>query len=145
MNEENDESIKVTIRTGTSTRRPIPSTRPRTASSIPDPFLYRTLFGLLSAQDSGLERLLERSLNEGGLRKDPTIHLDIPVRFFKDSDKGQNCPICQSEYKEGDELTHLSRCGHTFHYNCLQEWGKYKQECPLCRDSIPTIPDLETI
>jgi hypothetical protein len=141
MDIENDESIRVNIRTGTSTRRP----QPLPISRGPNPFLYNTLFNLLSVREDSLARILDTSLTDTGLRKNPSIYLDIPVRSFKQSDWGHKCTVCQSDYKEGEELTTLQKCKHTFHYNCLQEWGKYKQECPHCRDSIGVIPNLENL
>ena len=143
MDTENDESIRVNIRTGTSIRRPQPLPVSRQAG--PNPFLYNTLFNLLSSREDNLSRILDMTLSDSGLRKNPSVHLDIPVRMFKLPDRGHKCPVCQSEYVEGEELTTLQKCKHTFHYNCLQEWGKYKQECPCCRDSIGIIPNLENL
>lgn len=140
---ENDESIRVNIRTGTSVRRPQPS--PTRHRPMIDPFLYSTLFNLLSLREDNMSRILDMSLSENGLQKNPLIYLDIPVRLFKQNDQGHKCLVCQSDFKQGEELTTLQKCKHTFHYDCLQEWGKYKQECPHCRDRIGIIPNLENL
>ena len=29
-------------------------------------------------------------------------------------------------------------CNHVFHHKCLDEWVKYKPECPTCRNEIQT-------
>ena len=48
----------------------------------------------------------------------------------------ENCPICQDEMKETEELLELS-CGHPFHANCiLRNFERNEKICPLCR-AIP--------
>ena len=45
------------------------------------------------------------------------------------------CVICLENYKKEDKISILS-CNHYYHTNCLNEWLKKKQECPLCRIEI---------
>ena len=55
-----------------------------------------------------------------------------------------SCRVCLEDYKEGDELGMLP-CKHFFHYNCIQEWGKRKPNCPYCDVEIPTVePETES-
>ncbi|KAL0697123.1 hypothetical protein Bca4012_064303 [Brassica carinata] len=42
------------------------------------------------------------------------------------------CCICQEEYNEGEELGMLE-CGHGFHSQCIKEWLKRKNLCPICK------------
>ncbi|KAF8113067.1 hypothetical protein N665_0057s0019 [Sinapis alba] len=42
------------------------------------------------------------------------------------------CCICQEEYGEGEELGMLE-CGHGFHSQCIKEWLKQKNLCPICK------------
>jgi hypothetical protein len=37
------------------------------------------------------------------------------------------------------QMAQLDDCPHTFHYQCIFEWGKYNQICPVCRKEIPVI------
>lgn len=47
------------------------------------------------------------------------------------------CIICAAEFKEGSEVTPLCcNVKHYFHYACIVEWLRKKQECPLCRHDI---------
>ena len=41
------------------------------------------------------------------------------------------CPICLEELNI-NEIQKLE-CGHIFHKLCINEWGKKKPICPLCR------------
>ena len=55
-----------------------------------------------------------------------------------------SCRVCLEDYKEDEELGILP-CKHFFHYNCVQEWGKRKPNCPYCNVEIPTVkPDSES-
>jgi len=47
----------------------------------------------------------------------------------------QTCSICLSNFKCSDNLYKIS-CNHLFHKDCLDEWVKHKQECPVCRCTI---------
>lgn len=46
-----------------------------------------------------------------------------------------DCPICQAEYKPGDELVKLP-CSHDYHKDCVLQWLKERDSCPICRRSI---------
>ena len=44
------------------------------------------------------------------------------------------CPICLEEIKV-DNIQE-TRCLHIFHQNCLQNWQKKSNKCPLCRKNL---------
>ncbi|KAK6944414.1 Zinc finger, RING-type, partial [Dillenia turbinata] len=46
----------------------------------------------------------------------------------------ESCSICQEDYKEKDKLGGLS-CGHRFHVDCIKQWIKCKNICPICKSS----------
>lgn len=41
----------------------------------------------------------------------------------------------ENRYEKTKEYM-LTKCKHVFHSNCLKEWLKNKQECPICRSEI---------
>ena len=54
------------------------------------------------------------------------------------------CSICLQDFVNKStnplESTYkIPECGHTFHTNCLMQWFRREQRCPLCRD-IGTTP-----
>ncbi|KAL1207746.1 putative E3 ubiquitin-protein ligase RHG1A [Cardamine amara subsp. amara] len=51
---------------------------------------------------------------------------------IKSSQEVEPCCICQEEYKEGEEMGKLE-CGHDFHSQCIKEWLKMKNLCPICK------------
>jgi hypothetical protein len=193
-NSENDENIRVNIRTGTSTRvpRPRPSNinevksnglanslidgfplteitiefeeRPRTSSALWESMQragsYQELLSLMHSanrgnnlllplgrlptydigdfSDNALNAVIARSMRDSELQRNPSVVLDIRSHHCKTTEVDGTCSVCQSKFKLGEKLSEV-RCGHNFHYDCLQEWGKYKPECPLCRARIPIL------
>lgn len=130
---DNDQSIRVNIRTGTSTRRLESKEEEKHNIYISfeieyDNNLYR----------NNLYNLLNASLYDDELNRNPNIRLDVKSRLCKTDDLNSECSICQTKFLGGEKLCTLT-CTHTFHYKCLKRWGEYKQDCPLCRIPIPIL------
>ncbi|KAL8193205.1 hypothetical protein R6Q57_027109 [Mikania cordata] len=52
------------------------------------------------------------------------------------SDENQDevsCPICLEEYKNGDKIGRMGKCGHDFHVDCIKKWLLMKKLCPICK------------
>jgi hypothetical protein len=49
----------------------------------------------------------------------------------------ESCTICLNEYQDLEEVAEL-KCDkrHYFHSQCLEQWLKKKQECPLCKKKV---------
>lgn len=47
----------------------------------------------------------------------------------------KECTICTVEY-EKDCMVSITKCNHIFHTDCIKEWAKYKQICPMCRTEL---------
>lgn len=45
------------------------------------------------------------------------------------------CPICLSEYRSKDTIRCIPYCRHCFHADCIDEWLRMNNTCPLCRNS----------
>lgn len=52
-----------------------------------------------------------------------------------------NCSICLDKIKDNDEYVNNECCNNTFHNDCLVEWYKIKENCPLCRSSNEIIKE----
>mmetsp|Transcript_6261 Transcript_6261/g.8852 ORF Transcript_6261/g.8852 Transcript_6261/m.8852 type:complete len:207 (+) Transcript_6261:210-830(+) len=50
------------------------------------------------------------------------------------------CSICLDQYKTGDTLcwAKSNQCNHIFHEECISEWLKDHEDCPLCRTPLLT-------
>ena len=53
---------------------------------------------------------------------------------FLNINENLNCIICFDEEKIDDIV--LLECEHKFHLQCINNWIKVKNECPLCKKNI---------
>jgi Ring finger domain len=145
---------RIRIRTGTSHRNPIINRRERFIwrSAIepawyPEPiisyFLINRRMNMINYREISdiLETVLQNSMNDTELKRDESIKIDFRVEKYKINDQKQ-CPVCQENYSENQDVA-LLNCNHIFHIKCISDWGKYKQECPLCREKINVISSSE--
>ena len=83
-----------------------------------------------------LQAGINQSLTETINTKKDNISLDIvPIKYSTLQNKPHNekCMICMQIFNDDDDIT--NEC-HRFHFKCLEEWVKYKPECPTCRNQI---------
>ena len=81
----------------------------------------------------------------------------LPVARFQDvqehscvGEDGKSeeiCSICLVEFEGEDAVSKLGRCGHIFHFNCIEQWLDRNQfSCPLCRSFLLSqhhVPTME--
>ncbi|KAL5985580.1 hypothetical protein ACLOJK_027566 [Asimina triloba] len=46
----------------------------------------------------------------------------------------ESCSICQEEYGEEDDMGTLD-CEHHFHVDCIKQWLRCKNVCPVCKST----------
>jgi len=49
---------------------------------------------------------------------------------------GMDCPICLTEFVEGEKVRVLPECCHNFHADCIDAWVVSNPSCPSCRHSL---------
>jgi len=54
---------------------------------------------------------------------------------IKDKIDDKDCCICLNDFDDECEVSILN-CNHVLHKDCMIEWGKYKQSCPVCREEV---------
>jgi hypothetical protein len=135
----NDSEIRVNIRSGpeeTKTERV--NTHRYVGNDVmgyaPLEFIYTSsIFGHVPY----LHGLMD-DIESEDLKRNESVKIDIAMRKCSVSDISKECSVCLEKIRDGDKLGTIN-CMHTFHYSCILEWGKYKQECPLCRSRIPIL------
>ena len=59
------------------------------------------------------------------------------IQEYKDRD---TCSICcaedETEIPEANEMMVLTKCKHSFHMSCLENWRKVNEICPNCRKNL---------
>ncbi|GAB2227210.1 hypothetical protein Droror1_Dr00009022 [Drosera rotundifolia] len=53
---------------------------------------------------------------------------------------GTECPICLTEFVEGEKVRVLPKCNHGFHARCIDKWLATHPSCPNCRHSLIDSP-----
>ncbi|KAK4418519.1 putative RING-H2 finger protein ATL21A [Sesamum alatum] len=48
---------------------------------------------------------------------------------------GVTCPICLADYHPNDTIRCIPECEHCFHSDCIDEWLRMQNTCPVCRNS----------
>jgi hypothetical protein len=55
-----------------------------------------------------------------------------PPQYHHDDEDGDViCAICMATVENGDRIGNL-QCRHLFHVDCLKQWLRKKNECPMC-------------
>ncbi|CAI2377664.1 unnamed protein product [Moneuplotes crassus] len=75
-------------------------------------------------------RSLEKQL-ENIIRSLPTII----YQEYHDL-KTQQCNICEEIFSHGESLKVYPKCYHIFHHECIKEWYKKRQSCPIDGNKI---------
>lgn len=53
------------------------------------------------------------------------------------ANEGSECSICLGDLEPGENAVRL-HCSHLYHEECITEWLKKSNECPVCRFELPT-------
>ncbi|CUM63445.1 uncharacterized protein PRCAT00001020001 [Priceomyces carsonii] len=88
---------------------------------------------------------------ENGFASDILSNIRTDQELSKVVDCKVDCAICMNEINlpvvtDDDSKKKITKktymitpCRHIFHEECLQDWMKYKLQCPVCRNSLPPI------
>lgn len=61
----------------------------------------------------------------------------VKQKFKPEEGTETECVICMVDYEEGDEVTPLPcNAKHFFHTECIQNWLKSNNSCPLCKKPV---------
>ena len=66
-----------------------------------------------------------------------SIHeLNQNSEVFSNTSENQMCSICHDLINTNNICRRLSRCRHTFHQSCIDQWLNNNQTCPLCMQTV---------
>ncbi|MQL93964.1 hypothetical protein Taro_026606 [Colocasia esculenta] len=88
-------------------------------------WLRRTSTAPPAPPNKGLKKKVLRSLPKLSFQPDSADH----ARYA-------DCPICLTDFTEGDEIRVLPQCGHGFHVVCVDMWLASHSSCPSCRQIL---------
>lgn len=63
---------------------------------------------------------------------------------FKEKNKKYSsmCAVCLEEFRNYEYIA-ICRCKHCFHMNCLLQWLKHRNFCPMCKATVQRVPSGE--
>jgi hypothetical protein len=61
--------------------------------------------------------------------------LESPDNATNNIQETLDCPICMIEFEKDDEIGILP-CNHDLHFECIKNWLKLNNSCPLCRTPV---------
>jgi len=81
-----------------------------------------------------VENLPQSPIAENLTQQSVSTHIenDNTPQSHIDYDDSQMCSICILPLEHGDRIADLD-CNHYYHSDCLSEWIKTKNTCPLCQ------------
>lgn len=88
-----------------------------------------------NARAERVRQFLQEAFNTGEseLKRDDMVEMNF--ESTTSTEKEVKCAVCQDDVPEGTEIPKI-KCGHHFHQECLDEWCKYKQVCPVCKAEL---------
>jgi len=65
----------------------------------------------------------------------------LPIVVYTSASKlppglATDCPVCLTEFGEGEKVRVLPYCNHGFHMECIDKWLASHSSCPVCRHSL---------
>ncbi|GMH12400.1 hypothetical protein Nepgr_014241 [Nepenthes gracilis] len=81
-----------------------------------------------------LEKCLKRSIYQAATA-------EAGAMDFREDNDGIKCSICQEEYSAGEEVGRLG-CDHRFHVDCIHQWLRWKNWCPICKATVAPLPSI---
>lgn len=67
------------------------------------------------------------------VRRARYVSLETTIDYVP-QDTEIKCSICQEEFEDNVELGVLD-CGHSHHVDCIKQWLRQKNQCPICKAS----------
>jgi hypothetical protein len=109
-----------------------------TFSEIVSNFISSSLSNYIQRLTDDITETVMQSFNEQRpIEKDDTVkyHGNNVSFSILDNDRKElfkTCPICFEDFDENCRVS-ITDCQHCYHYDCIDEWYKYRKNCPVCR------------
>lgn len=90
---------------------------------------------LFESSDEAAIRLANTGLKKAAVKALPTVVYSAATAAAPPPPL-TDCPICLSEFAEGEKLRVLPTCHHGFHVECIDTWLASHSSCPTCRHCL---------
>ncbi|KAL9682710.1 hypothetical protein QQ045_014516 [Rhodiola kirilowii] len=99
------------------------------SSTLADGDLSGSNWGLSFKYKKGSVEPSNLEDDDGGDKLDKQRHVNLE----------HECAVCLSDFEDGEEVSELSRCKHSFHAQCIGMWLYSHFDCPLCRCRVEIV------
>ncbi|XP_070053869.1 RING-H2 finger protein ATL2-like [Nicotiana tomentosiformis] len=79
---------------------------------------------------------------------DPLLLKSLPVFIYSAElyNPPLECPVCLSQFENGEAGRVLPKCNHSFHIECIDMWFQSHSNCPICRAPVqPLVSPIEVM
>ena len=108
-------------------------------------FRFFSLMTMMVKAQSYLARRVNKDLLANSLVVNSTNMPNYPspketnnkrISYLRNRNKKIQCMICLEDTDGYDFTVKKLKCGHKFHYRCIEEWQRHSKLCPVCRKEI---------
>ncbi len=93
---------------------------------------YSTLCGICRRNNSNENG--DENDNES-LRNSLLTKIEGKKNLYEKNEENDICSICLDEFKTKEKIITLD-CSHYYHDQCITDWFKKDETCPLCRENL---------
>ena len=94
--------------------------------------LYSSLCGICHQNNENNEN---DSLRNDSLRNSLLTKIEGKKSFYEKNNENDICSICLENFIKKDKIITLG-CDHYYHVECITNWLKKDETCPLCREIL---------
>ena len=93
----------------------------------------RNILSNLIAYRLGAQRSSQSQLSN---LRDINNNTELEIFTTNEGDEEETCVVCHEEIENNSIVRKIKKCGHYFHYKCLDKWLENHLTCPHCRQNI---------
>jgi hypothetical protein len=68
--------------------------------------------------------------------RDINNNTELEIFTSNEGDEEETCVVCREAIENNSIVRKIKKCGHYFHYKCLDKWLENHLTCPHCRQNI---------
>ena len=68
--------------------------------------------------------------------RDINNNTELEIFTCNEDDEEETCVVCREAIENNSIVRKIKKCGHYFHYKCLDKWLENHLTCPHCRQNI---------
>ena len=98
----------------------------------------RNILSNLIALRLASQRINRENAETSSLSNLRDINNNTVLEIYKanEDQEEETCVVCREAIEDNSIVRKIKKCGHYFHYKCLDKWLENHLTCPHCRQNI---------